>query len=182
MNGPHTAFVVVRKKLSFVRGHVHRYRALTFASFAGETEIERFLHLLTLPAICDHPALQHLPKQSRPSARRMLLLHSHAIARAHRLMPGLAALADADTAKYGARKTSLVFRPMEMRRDIGGAIVSADAQILSDIIRIDDLAGIHPPFGIPNRFELAKSLNQFRPEHLWQQPGARLSIAMFTRQ
>ena len=69
---------------------------------------------------------------------------------------------------------------MEMRLDISGTIVSTYAQILSDIIRIDDLAGIHLPIGIPDRFELAESLDQFRPKHLWQQPGARLSIAVFT--
>src|SRR2546421_1283955 len=105
----------------------------------------------------------------------MLLFHRHAIARAHRAVAGFATFTDTHTAQDGARKTSLVLRPTEMRRDISGAIVSADAQIFSDIICVDYLAGIHLPFGVPDRLELAKSLNQFRPEHLWQQPRARLA-------
>src|SRR5437773_9452234 len=108
MNGPDTSFVIVRKKLSFIGGHVHRNRTLTFASFAGETEIKRFLHRFTLPAIRDHFALQHLPEQPCASSCRMLLFHCHAIARAHRAVASSATFTDTHAAEYGARKTALV--------------------------------------------------------------------------
>src|SRR5438105_3690308 len=110
----------------------------------------------------------------------MLLFHSHAITGAHRLLSGLAAFADADTTQHGAGKTALVLRPAKMRVDLRRPVVSADTEIFGDIIRIDYLAGIHFPFRVPDRFELAKSFDQFRAEHFWQEPAARLPVAMFT--
>jgi len=38
-----------------------------------------------------------------------------------------------------------------------------DFQIFVHTVGLDDLAGIHAPFRIPNGFELAEGLNEFRP-------------------
>ena len=47
-----------------------------------------------------------------------------------------------------------------------------------DAHRIDQLAGIHAVVGIPQRLEFAEGLHQLRPEHLGQQSGARLAVAV----
>src|SRR5947209_8828051 len=61
MAGADTAFVVMREKLGFVRGHVHIDGAVTFATFAGKAEIERLFYVLVAPAFSDHIAVEHLP-------------------------------------------------------------------------------------------------------------------------
>ena len=48
-----------------------------------------------------------------------------------------------------------------------------------DAHSIEKLAGIHAVVGIPQRLELAKCLDKLGAEHLRQQRGARLAVAMF---
>ena len=56
------------------------------------------------------------------------------------------------------------------------------AEILSRIVdahSVGELAGIHAIVGVPEHLEFAKGLDEFRAEHLGQQSGARLAIAVF---
>src|SRR6185437_16960099 len=68
-----TAFIMVSQELGFVGSHVHAYRALCFACFAGQAEIKSIFHVFALPAAVQRIALQHLKKQARPAARGVLL-------------------------------------------------------------------------------------------------------------
>ena len=55
------------------------------------------------------------------------------------------------------------------------------AQIFHRIVdadSIDELAGVHAVVGVEEDFELAEGLHQLRAEHLGQQSGARLAVAM----
>src|SRR5256885_8652883 len=46
----HSSVPIVRQKLRLVRRDVHIHWAVALASFAGEAEIQRFLHLFALPS------------------------------------------------------------------------------------------------------------------------------------
>ena len=66
-----------------------------------------------------------------------------------------------------------------MRLGLPGIVARAEAQIFVETIRLDELARIHLPIGIPKRLELAESLHEFRPEHLRKKFGAGLAVSMF---
>src|ERR1022692_3482259 len=95
-----TAFVVVRKKLGFVGGNVDADRAIAFASFAGEAEVERLLDFFAAPAVADDPifsalALGHLPEQVGTASGGVLFVVRGAVAGAHQAAFFTAALAHA---------------------------------------------------------------------------------------
>ena len=55
------------------------------------------------------------------------------------------------------------------------------AQILDGIVDadcIDEFAGVHAVVGIPQRLEFAEGLHQLGAEHLGQQRGAGLAVAV----
>ena len=93
--GPQPALVVVREELGLVGGHVDVHRALGLASLARQAEVERLADRLALPALLHRVALEHLEEQVRPAAGRVHLLLGDHVARAHRPVLLLAALADA---------------------------------------------------------------------------------------
>ena len=78
-------------------------------------------------------------------------------------------------------QTRSAFRTLVAMSVSGRAVDRHVAEVFQRIVdahRIDQLAGIHAVVGIPERLELAKGLHQFRPEHLGQQRGARLAVAV----
>src|SRR6266700_3274328 len=96
MAWPQSALVIMRKKLRFISRHIDRDGTLTFASFTRETKIERVFYFLALPTVFDDFALEHLPKQTRATACRVLLLVGCAIAWTHRSFFHAPALADSN--------------------------------------------------------------------------------------
>src|SRR5205814_3602337 len=70
---PDTPFVVVRKELGLQGRHVHVDRAVVGAALAGKAEVERLEDLVVAPEV-ELLAIQHLPKQVRAAAGRVLLL------------------------------------------------------------------------------------------------------------
>src|SRR5207248_10339117 len=92
------------------------------------------------------------------------------------------AIADADAAERGAGEAALVVWVLEVRRGLRRIVLRADAKVLVDAISGDELSGVHASFGIPDRLELAECLHQLRAEHLRQQFGARLAVAVLTGQ
>ena len=73
-------------------------------------------------------------------------------------------------------------RKLKVRFHLLNFISRAEAKIFLRLIdgdRIDELAGIHFIGGIPEGFEFAEGLHQFRAEHFGQQRGAGLAVAMF---
>ena len=78
------ALVVVRQELGLVSRHVDVHRAIAFAAFAGEAEIERFLHRLDRASRPSGRRRQHFEQQTGAAARRVHLLARHLIAGTHR--------------------------------------------------------------------------------------------------
>src|SRR5687768_3220095 len=111
--------MVVREKFCLVRGHVHADGTFRFAGFARKTEIQRALDLIALPSARDYFATQHLEQQVSATARRMLLVASRHVARAHGAFIGLPAFADADAPKRRARDASFYRKRKERAGCVG---------------------------------------------------------------
>ena len=126
-------------------------------------------------------ALEHLEQHVRPAARAVLLLERRHVARAHRAVVVLAALANADAAERRLRERSVVVRELEVRAGILGLVVGAETQVLRGRVRVDQLARVHLVVRVPDRLELAECPHQLGAEHLRQQRAARLSIAVLAR-
>src|SRR5947209_20056299 len=108
--------------------------------------------------------MKHLPEMVRAPARSVTLFMRDHKTGAHRIaLSGFrifsAALANSDTAQRRVSKAAVVLRIFEMSRRVPGMIVGAEAQILVDAIRVDDLAGVHLPVRIPDGFEFAEGLD-----------------------
>jgi hypothetical protein len=71
------------KKLRLIARYVDAYGTVALASFAGETQLERFLHVRIVPTVLDHTALGHLPEQVSASAGGMFLFPGDAKTWAH---------------------------------------------------------------------------------------------------
>ena len=68
-----------------------------------------------------------------------------------------------------------------MRFGLPRIVARAQAKIFVQPIRIDQLARIHLPIGIPERLELAESLHELGSKHLRQEFTARLPISVLAR-
>src|SRR5260370_32121717 len=80
---PPLVFVVVREKLRLVGCNVDVRRAFRFAGLARETQIERFLDVLVVPAAARHFALQQLNQQVRAPSRPVLFFLLRELTRDH---------------------------------------------------------------------------------------------------
>ncbi len=175
---PEPPLVVVREELGLVRGHVHVHRALGAAPLARQAEVERLLHGLALPAPLHRVALEHLEEQVGAAAGRVHLLLGHHVARAHGAVLFLAALADADAALGRVGEAPLVVQELEVRLDLGRVVGGAEPEVLARQVGVDHLVGVHLVVGVPDRLELAEGPDQLRPEHLRQERGLRLAVAV----
>ncbi len=59
-----------------------------------------------------------------------------------------------------------------------GAVGGAEAEVFVELVGLDQLAGIHLPFRIPGRLEVAEGLHQFGAEHFRKQLAAGLTVAV----
>jgi hypothetical protein len=80
---PPLALVVVRKEFRLVRGNIDVRRALGFARFTREAQVERLLDVLLLPAVAQHFALQELKEKVRASTRAVLFFSRGHVTWAH---------------------------------------------------------------------------------------------------
>ena len=76
------------------------------------------------------------------------------------------------------RERAVVVREGEVRLHLRRVVIGAEPQVGGDRVGIDDLAGIQLPVGVPDRLELAESLDQLGPEHLRQQLRLRLAVSV----
>ena len=128
-----------------------------------------------------HPstlALSHLPEQVGAAAGGVFFFAGGAVAGAHHAAFFAAAFAHAHAAQSGLGKAAVVSEKLKVRLRLPGIVVGAQAQILVQLVGLDQLAGIHLPCRIPNRLELAEGLHQFRAKHFRKQFGARLAVAV----
>jgi len=65
-----------------------------------------------------------------------------------------------------------------MRLQLRRIVPDVQAQVVVDAVRVDHLAGIHHPVGVPDLLEFSKGLNQLAPIHLLEQFSARLTISV----
>ena len=67
-----------------------------------------------------------------------------------------------------------------MRLRLPRMVIGAQTQVLVDAIRINDLSRIHLPIRIPDRLELAESLDQFVAKHFVEKFSSRLAVTMLS--
>ena len=161
----HAVFVVVMQELGLVSRDIYIDRAVSLASFAGEAQVERIFYMFIVPAVLDYFSAQHLEEQAGAASGAVHLFARGMKAGAHGAAVHSPALADAKTALRGFGKAAVIGGKLKHGQHGFGAIVGTDAQIGIERIGVDNLARIHPPFGIPRGFELAKSLHQLGTEH-----------------
>src|SRR6266404_2335739 len=175
-------FVVVRYKFRFVGRYIDAHRTIAFAAFAGETKVERFFHRLVLPAIFDDVSFRHLPEQMGAAAGGVLFVSRDAEARTHDSTFVAAALAHSDAAQRSSGQAAVVVGKFEMRLGLPRIISGTEAQVFIEAIRLDELARVHLPIGIPDRLELTEGLHNFRSKHFWKKLGAGLPVSVFARE
>ena len=123
-------------------------------------------------------ALRHLPEQVSAAAGGVFFFARGAVAGAHHSAFIVAALAHAYAAQSGLGQAAVIGEKLEIRFRFPRSIVRAEAEVFVQLVRIDQLAGIHLPFRIPGRFEVAESLDEFGAEHFRQQLAAGLAVAV----
>jgi hypothetical protein len=173
----------VREELGLVRGDVDGDRAVALAALAREAEVERLLHVRVAPALLpDRLPVQHLEQQAGAPARRVHLLARDHVTRAHRPALGAAALADAEAALRRRREAPAVARETEVRLDPPRAVGGPEPQVRVERVGLDQLVRVQLEVRVPDRLELAECLHELRPEHLRQQLGVRLPVAVLARE
>ena len=179
----------MREELGLVRGEIDVDRTVTLAPLAGETQVERVFDSVVAPSFRHRTiAPEHLPEQVRAAAGRMLLLERDHVARAHHvvvILP-LAVLApaatDADAPEGRTREAPVVFGEAEVGLRLRGPIRRTETEMIDDRIRLDDLARVHPVERVEDRLQLAHRLHQLRAEHLHEELGTCLSVAVLARE
>src|SRR5439155_14553020 len=95
---------------------------------------------------------------------------------------GRPALADADAADGRVREVAVVLGVGELDLRSPRLVVGAEAEVLVDAVRPDDLARVHPPVGIPDRLELRERADELVAEHLGEKLCTRLAVAVLAGQ
>ena len=78
-------------------------------------------------------------------------------------------------------EASLIIRIAEVGLDRGRPVAGAEPKVLVHAIGLDDLPRIHAPPGIPDRLELPEGLDHLGAEHLGEELGLGLTIAVLPR-
>ncbi len=102
-----------------------------------------------------------------------------AVAGAHQATLFAAALAHAHAAQSGLGEAAMVGDEWEIGFRFPRRVGRAEAEVFVELVGLDQLAGIHLPFGIPGRLELAEGLEEFRAEHFLKQFAAALTVTVF---
>src|SRR5437868_6612145 len=97
----------------------------------------------------------------------MHLLTRHHEARTHRAALDATAIANSDATKRRFGEAAAFVRELKVRRRLRWVVVRAESKILIEPIGVHDLARVHLPIGIPDRFEFAERFDQFGTEHFW---------------
>ena len=81
------SLIVVMEELGLVGGEIDPGRAVAFASFARQAEVEGLAHLVAPPTVREDVPGEHLEQQAGAAPGRMLLLTGYPPARAHDRRP-----------------------------------------------------------------------------------------------
>src|ERR1039458_6187786 len=171
--------VVMRQKFGFVGRYIDADRAIAFAAFAGEAEVERFFDGFVLPAVFDDFSFRHLPEQVGAAAGGVLFVARDAEAGTHDTAGVAAALADSNAAQGSGGQAAVIVGKSEMRLGLPGIIAGAKPEIFVEAIGLDQFARVHLPIGIPERLELAEGLHEFGAKHFGKKLAAGLAVSVF---
>src|SRR5947207_11447312 len=75
------------------------------------------------------------------------------------------AFSHSNTTLGGAAKAAVILGKLKVGLRLPRTVVRSQPQIFIQPVRLNQLARIHLPIGIPDRLELAKSLHQLGPKH-----------------
>src|SRR5215472_11116871 len=110
----------------------------------------------------------------------MLFFTGNAEARAHDTAPFAPALANANTAEIGVSEAAVILRKFEVSCRLPWLVICSEPQIFVEPVRINQLARIHLPVGIPNGLEFAKGLHDFSAEHAVEQLSTGLAVTVLS--
>ena len=170
--------VVVGEELGLVGRDVDLNRAVAGAPLAGKTQVERLLDGVVAPPVGDRIALEHLEQQAGAAAGRVALLAGGVEARAHRQAAKVAALRHAEAALDRGRERASVVGVGEVGLELRGPVVGAEAQALVELDVADQAVRVHLPVRIPDPLEVVERRHQLRAEHLREQLGAAVALAV----
>ena len=176
--------ITTGQELGFVGGYIDSYRALGFAGFATEAQVECLVDGLAAEAFLAQRAGEHLPEQAGAATGGVLLLAGGAVAGAHDAALGVKAGAHAHATLGGALQRATVGGEDEVGFELGGFLAGNGrrlAQVLDGVVDADgvgELAGIHAVRWVPDGLEFLKGVDQLGTEHLGQQGGAGLAVAV----
>src|SRR4051812_30041721 len=111
----------------------------------------------------------------------MLLLQRDPVAGTHSKLVLASALTHPDAAQCRMSKVAAVLPKMEMRRYGGRIIVASEPQVLIYPEGVYNFSRIHFPFGIPDALKFPEGIHEFGSEHLGQELGFRLAVAVLAR-
>src|SRR5208283_4050270 len=83
-----------------------------------------------------------------------------------------AALSYADAAQSGVGKAAVVLGKLEMSLRFPGTIADTQPEIRVEWVGVDDLAGIHLPFRVPDALEFPECVHDLLAKHDRQQFAA----------
>src|SRR4029077_16665107 len=169
--------LVMRQEFCLVSRDIDVGGAFGLASLAGETQIQRFLDVLVLPAVTQYFALQQLKQHMRAASRAVLFFTRGHVARAHGAAIIFSTGSDPDASQCGFRERTVIFGELKMRLGLAWMVVRAKAQVFCRQIRIHHLMRVELVFGIPGALEFPECLHKLRTKHPWKQSSARLPVA-----
>ena len=151
------------QKFGFVCGNVDIRGTFRLAGFAGKTKIERFLHVLIVPAVSSDFTLQHFKQHVRAAASGMLFFERGHVAWTHGAGILFAARTQSKTAQRSFRERPVIVWIGKVRVRLCRVIVRAEPQIFCWQVRLDHFVRIHAVFRIPRGLEFAECADQFGP-------------------
>src|SRR6266849_188265 len=175
---PSIFFVVVREELCLISRDIDVRRAFGFACFTRQTQVERFLDVLIVPAVAQHFALQQLKQHVRAPSRAVFLLSRGHVARAHGAAIIFPACSEPDAAQRCFSQRAVVLRKLKMSLRPLRTVIRAEAQIFCWKIWIDYFVRVELVFGISHALEFSERLHQLRTKHFWKERSARLPVAV----
>ena len=168
--------VVLAQHLGLQLGHVHVRGALGLAGLALDAEVHRVVEALAGEFIGGELAADDHAEHRCAGAGGVLLLARRHEGGAHAAVQFAArALA---VAHLHVRAEAAVLAEVEVGRHVDGLVAGADAQVLPQAGRLDDLAGVHDAVGVERLLQLLERLIELGAEHLLREDAAHDAVAV----
>ena len=168
----------MREPLVLDLGHVDVRGALRLAGLAGQAKVEHAVHAFRGELFRRQDAGEGGAQGIRPPASRVLLVHRGVVGGAHG--PGHALAANPRAVAHLDRAGEAPLgREIELGLDRLGPVVGPPAQVLGQIGRIDDLAGVEDVLRIQRKLQLEEAPVDRIPEQPLVVAAAGNAIPVF---